>query len=39
MKEFDHPFKLLVKNENDDSITREDGHFAKMVMASGPSTA
>lgn len=39
-KEFDHPFKLLVENDEDDHITKlnedgEDGFFAKMVKATG----
>ena len=29
--EYDHPFKLLVESEEDDCITRDDGHFAKMI--------
>lgn len=29
-REFDHPFKLLAKNDEDDKITN-DGEFAKML--------
>ena len=39
-KEFDHPFKLLVENDDDEIITKkneagEDGFFAKMVKSTG----
>ena len=42
--EFDHPFKLLVNNDSDTSITKtnsngEIGHFAKMVTATGEETS
>ena len=37
--EFDHPFKLLTENDSDSSITKADGHFAKMVLATGDETA
>jgi ATP-binding cassette, subfamily C (CFTR/MRP), member 4 len=33
--EFDHPFKLMAKNETDSEITNENGYLAKMVKASG----
>ena len=36
--EYDHPYKLLVSNIGDDTITR-DGLFAKMIKATGPDTA
>ena len=43
-REFDHPFKLLVNNDADQSITKTnedgtDGFFARMVKATGPETA
>lgn len=37
--EYDHPFRLLVKDTNDDTITNQDGLFAKMVLATGYETA
>ena len=42
--EFDHPFKLLVENDDDEEITKkaesgEDGFFAKMVKATGESAS
>ena len=37
--EYDHPFNLLAENVNDENITKEDGYFAKMVMATGPKSA
>lgn len=38
--EFDHPFKLLVKDpENDTTMTNTDGYFAKMIKATGKETA
>lgn len=37
-KEFDHPFKLLVKNESDQSIT-SNSLFAQMVLATGAESA
>ena len=33
--EFDHPYKLLVIKEGDESITRTDGVFASMVKNTG----
>jgi hypothetical protein len=30
-EEFDHPYKLLVNNEGDSTITNVDGFFSKMV--------
>ena len=39
-EEFDHPFKLLVNDpENDNEITNIEGFFAKMIMATGKETA
>lgn len=39
-EEFDHPFRLLVNDpENDTEMTNTDGHFAKMVQATGKETA
>lgn len=37
--EFDHPYKLLAKEIGDDTITNQEGMFAKMVMATGYETA
>ena len=37
--EFDAPYKLLVQNEGDDSLTNPTGHFGSMVMNTGPKTA
>ena len=37
--EFDHPYRLMVKTVGDSEITRVDGHFAKMVLATGAETA
>jgi hypothetical protein len=39
MEEFDHPFKLLAKNDDDEEITNKEGFFAKMLFASGDETA
>ena len=33
--EFDHPYRLLVEDEGDTSITNDFGHFAAMVKATG----
>lgn len=30
-EEFDHPYKLLVNEVGDDTITNDDGYFAKML--------
>ena len=38
-QEFDHPYKLLVNNEGDQSITNTEGYFSKMVNAAGEETA
>ena len=34
-EEFDHPYKLLVKEIGDREITNAQGYFARMVKASG----
>jgi ATP-binding cassette subfamily C (CFTR/MRP) protein 4 len=34
-EEYDHPYKLLTRNEGDQMMTNVDGHFAKMVAATG----
>ena len=37
--EYDHPFKLLAEDVEDESITRDDGFFARMVKATGTESA
>lgn len=37
--EFDHPYKLLVKEVGDNTITNYTGYFSKMVLATGIETA
>lgn len=37
--EFDHPYKLLVAQEGDCSITRREGHLASMLLATGDDNA
>lgn len=37
--EFDHPYRLLVNNLEDDTITNQKGMFAQMVLATGLETA
>jgi len=37
--EFDIPYKLLVKDINDNRITNKQGHFASMVLNTGPKTS
>ena len=37
--EYDHPYKLMVKNIGDQFVTNEDGYFSKMVLACGKQTA
>ena len=37
--EFDHPFNLLANSVDDTCITKTEGYFAKMLMASGEQTA
>lgn len=38
-KEYDHPFKLLVKDNQDREITNEKGYLSKMVQATGKKTS
>lgn len=38
-EEFDHPYKLLVNEVGDESITNEDGYFAKMLKSTGEETS
>ena len=35
LQEYSHPYKLLVEQEGDKTITNMRGQFAKMVVASG----
>ena len=38
--EYDHPFKLLVEDPTaDECITKDDGYFAKMILATGLQSA
>jgi ATP-binding cassette subfamily C (CFTR/MRP) protein 4 len=37
--EYDHPYKLLVNEIGDDSITKKDGYFASMVLNTGEKTS
>lgn len=37
--EFDHPYRLMVLNIGDTTITNHQGHFSKMVLATGLETA
>lgn len=37
--EFDEPYKLLVKNIDDNYISNESGHFASMVLNTGQVTS
>jgi len=37
--EFDAPYRLLVNNIGDESITNTQGHFASMVLNTGPKTS
>ena len=39
IKEFDAPYKLLVKKIGDDTITNTEGHFTSMVNNTGPITS
>ena len=34
-EEYDHPFRLLVNSLDDIEITKTDGFFAKMLLATG----
>jgi ATP-binding cassette subfamily C (CFTR/MRP) protein 4 len=36
--EYDQPFKLLVKADEDLSITKTEGYFSKMVLSNGDET-
>ena len=38
-EEYDHPFKLLVKDDKDTELTNIDGYFARMVRATGTRAA
>lgn len=38
-EEYDHPYKLLAENIGDCTITKQGGHFAQMVLATGEETA
>jgi ATP-binding cassette subfamily C (CFTR/MRP) protein 4 len=35
MEEYDHPYKLMVHDENDTTMTNRDGHFSNMVVHTG----
>ena len=37
--EFNHPYYLMVNKTGDESITRPNGYFSKMVLETGPETA
>jgi len=37
--EFDAPYRLLVKEIGDETITNVNGHFASMVLNTGPKTS
>jgi len=37
-EEYDHPYKLLVNKIGDNEMTNINGHFAKMVAATGKDT-
>jgi len=39
IKEFDEPYKLLVKTIGDDKITNDEGNFTNMVKNTGPYTS
>ena len=39
MGEFDHPYRLLVADDGDETITNLDGLFARMVLATGEDNA
>jgi len=39
IKEFDEPYKLLVRNIGDNELTNDEGHFASMVKNTGPITS
>ena len=37
--EFDHPFNLLAHSPQDQTITRQESHFAQLLMSTGVETA
>ena len=37
--EFNHPLKLLINEEDDETITNTSGHFARSVLATGVDSA
>ena len=37
--EFDHPFNLLAHSPQDYTITRQESHFAQLLMSTGVETA
>ena len=39
MVEFNHPFKLLINEDDDQTITNINGHFARSVLATGVDSA
>ena len=39
LQEYSHPYKLLVEQEGDKTITNLKGKFAKMVVATGVENA
>ena len=39
MGEFNHPYRLLVANDGDETITNLNGLFSRMVLATGEDTA
>ena len=39
MQEYSHPYKLLVEQEGDKTITNMQGKFARMVIATGVENA
>ena len=39
MCEFNHPYRLLVEKDGDQSITNHRSHFARMVLSTGEDNA
>lgn len=39
LSQYDHPYSLLVEKIGDRTITKRDGRFAEMVLATGDSTS
>lgn len=37
--EYNHPYRLMVEKIGDTTITNQNGHFSKMVLATGIETA